>query len=156
MLNLGKLSWWLYKGKVYLTQGHPRPTEVASFLSGRAIVADLFKQPMFPEDVAFEFKTIGKRKPPRVPIAEVIEPERVKARPSRKRRPRKRVRREHIPVSVNRLVWRRDQGRCVNCGSNERLEYDHIIPVSKGGSNTARNLQLLCERCNRRKGAGIV
>ena len=69
---------------------------------------------------------------------------------------RKRVRREHVPVSVNRLVWRRDQGRCVNCGSQERLEFDHIIPVAKGGSNTARNLQLLCERCNRKKGARIV
>jgi hypothetical protein len=47
-----------------------------------------------------------------------------------------------IPQAVRREVWRRDQGRCVECGSQERLEYDHIIPVSKGGSNTARNVQL--------------
>jgi len=40
-------------------------------------------------------------------------------------------------------------------GSNERLEFDHIIPVSKGGSNTARNIELRCEACNRRKGAAI-
>ena len=44
---------------------------------------------------------------------------------------------------------------CVDCGSNEKLEYDHIIPVSKGGSNTARNIQLLCEKCNRTKGNNI-
>ena len=44
----------------------------------------------------------------------------------------------------------------VNCRSQERLELDHITPVSKGGGNTARNLQLLCERCNRKKGARIV
>jgi hypothetical protein len=64
--------------------------------------------------------------------------------------------REKIPDSVKIFVWQRDQGRCVNCGSQERLEFDHIIPIAKGGSNTARNLQLLCERCNRSKGASII
>ena len=61
----------------------------------------------------------------------------------------------HISQSVKNTVWRRDMGRCVQCGSQERLEFDQIIPVSKGGSNTARNIQLLCERCNRRKGGNI-
>jgi hypothetical protein len=60
-----------------------------------------------------------------------------------------------IPESVRHEIWRRDQGCCVECGSKERLEYDHLIPFSKGGSNTARNLRLLCETCNRRKSASI-
>lgn len=60
-----------------------------------------------------------------------------------------------IPSAVKREVWRRDEGHCVECGSKENLEYDHIIPVSKGGANTVRNLQLLCEHCNRSKGANI-
>jgi len=64
-------------------------------------------------------------------------------------------RREPIPPAVKREVWRRDQGRCVQCSSQEQLEFDHIIPISKGGANTARNLQLLCEWCNRSKGASI-
>jgi hypothetical protein len=60
-----------------------------------------------------------------------------------------------IPSEVRREVWRRDGGKCVKCGSRVKLEYDHIIPVSKGGSNTARNIELLCETCNRAKRASI-
>ncbi len=56
-----------------------------------------------------------------------------------------------IPQPVKLLVWRRDQGQCGLCGSREQLEFDHIIPVAKGGSNTERNIQLLCARCNRSK-----
>lgn len=63
--------------------------------------------------------------------------------------------RERIPDRVKALVWNRDGGRCVKCGSQNRLEFDHIIPVSKGGSNTERNLQLLCQQCNRSKGTYI-
>jgi Holliday junction DNA helicase RuvB subunit len=59
--------------------------------------------------------------------------------------------RQGIPSEVRREVWRRDGGKCVRCGSRENLEYDHIIPVTKGGSNTARNIELLCEVCNRSK-----
>lgn len=57
----------------------------------------------------------------------------------------------YISPEVRREVWRRDRGRCVQCGSRLNLEFDHIIPVSKGGSNTSRNIQLLCENCNREK-----
>ncbi len=63
-----------------------------------------------------------------------------------------------LPISndTKMFVWRRDEGRCVMCGSRERLEYDHIIPVVMGGSSTARNIQLLCERCNRQKGGHLT
>lgn len=66
-----------------------------------------------------------------------------------------RVSREPITASVKMFVWQRDSGRCVKCGSQERLEFDHIIPVVKGGSSTERNLQLLCEPCNRAKSSLI-
>jgi hypothetical protein len=61
-----------------------------------------------------------------------------------------------IPDDVKVFVWRRDRGRCVRCQSQTRLEYDHVIPVVMGGSNTARNIQLLCERCNREKGGHLT
>jgi len=64
--------------------------------------------------------------------------------------------RQPIPDEVKMFVWQRDKGRCVICGSQENLEFDHIIPVSKGGSNTARNIQLLCEKHNRSKGGNLV
>lgn len=63
--------------------------------------------------------------------------------------------REPIPESVRLFVWQRDKGQCVKCGSRERLEFDHIIPIIAGGSNTERNIQLLCETCNRSKGATV-
>ena len=63
--------------------------------------------------------------------------------------------RQAIRSEVRREVWRRDQGKCVRCGSRDNLEYDHIIPVSKGGSNTARNIELLCEGCNRSKSDSV-
>lgn len=64
-------------------------------------------------------------------------------------------RREAIPRAVQREVWQRDGGRCVECGTREKLCFDHIVPFSRGGSNTVRNLQLLCEGCNGAKGNRI-
>lgn len=61
------------------------------------------------------------------------------------------ARREHIPPDLQDEVFRRDEGRCVRCGSEEELQFDHVIPVSKGGGNTAENLQVMCGPCNRAK-----
>ena len=68
-------------------------------------------------------------------------------------KPKKRSRK--ITQKVKDDVWNRDGGRCVECDSNENLEFDHIIPHSKGGANTYRNIQLLCQDCNRTKSAKI-
>jgi hypothetical protein len=65
------------------------------------------------------------------------------------------LKREPIPQDVLDKVWNRDGGKCVKCGSQEKIEFDHIIPFSKGGSNTYRNLQILCEKCNRGKSNNI-
>ena len=58
-----------------------------------------------------------------------------------------------IPQWVKIAVATRDEGKCRVCGSAYDLQYDHIIPYSLGGSSTdVVNIQLLCGRCNRRKG----
>lgn len=57
-----------------------------------------------------------------------------------------------IPTEVKVAVYARDKGRCVKCGSNKNLHYDHILPFSKGGSSTTPdNIQLLCATCNLKK-----
>jgi hypothetical protein len=54
-----------------------------------------------------------------------------------------------IPPNVKLEVWKRDKGKCVKCGSNKNLHFDHIIPFSKGGTSlTAENIQILCAKHN--------
>lgn len=54
-------------------------------------------------------------------------------------------------------VFEKYKRACCVCGSRAsdgvKLEIDHIVPVSKGGTNDLENLQILCEHCNRGKGA---
>ncbi len=44
---------------------------------------------------------------------------------------------------------------CKNCSSSDYLEIDHIKPLSKGGLHVIENLQILCRKCNRSKGAKL-
>lgn len=60
-----------------------------------------------------------------------------------------------IPQDVKQSVWIRDKGQCVECDATEYLEFDHIIPFSKGGSNSTNNIQLLCRKCNLKKSDNI-
>jgi 5-methylcytosine-specific restriction endonuclease McrA len=64
-------------------------------------------------------------------------------------------RRAPIPRTLRLAIWERDGGRCVECGSDFELQFDHVIPFSLGGATTAENLQLLCSDCNREKGASL-
>ncbi len=63
--------------------------------------------------------------------------------------------RARIPEEVRVAVWVRDAGRCVRCGAEDDLQFDHVIPVAKGGGNALENVQVLCGDCNRLKSDGI-
>lgn len=41
--------------------------------------------------------------------------------------------------------------RCLCCGEIKKLTVDHIVPLSKGGSNDIDNIQPLCQSCNSKK-----
>ncbi len=52
-------------------------------------------------------------------------------------------------IKVNRTrIFRRDNEECVYCGSTKQLTLDHVIPRSRGGSNSWDNLVTCCHNCN--------
>lgn len=57
-----------------------------------------------------------------------------------------------VSSDVRMAILERDDHSCQECGSKERLEIDHVIPLAKGGHPTdPDNLQVLCRSCNVRK-----
>ena len=62
--------------------------------------------------------------------------------------PIKLKKRKYVSDEIKEAVYERDNGSCKNCGAKEELQYDHIIPFSKGGNDTIDNLQILCRSCN--------
>jgi 5-methylcytosine-specific restriction endonuclease McrA len=60
----------------------------------------------------------------------------------------------HIPASIRRQVWARDEGRCAfagaldRCTETSRLEFHHLIPFARGGPTTFENVALRCRAHN--------
>jgi len=61
-----------------------------------------------------------------------------------------------IPKSTRNFVLSRDNYSCNFCGSTYDLHIDHIHPFSRGGTNKADNLQVLCSSCNLQKSDKIL
>ena len=74
-------------------------------------------------------------------------------RPRSRRRPSANPR--HVPAEVRRAVWERDGGQCTfvsatgrRCPARTRLEFDHAVPVARGGQATVRGMRLRCRAHN--------
>ncbi|MEZ4711930.1 MAG: HNH endonuclease [Caldilineaceae bacterium] len=69
--------------------------------------------------------------------------------------------RPHIPAELNQRIREAAKHRCGYCLSPQhlimaRLEIEHIIPLSKGGTNAESNLWLACPICNAHKSNKLV
>jgi len=74
---------------------------------------------------------------------------------TRPQKPRESQRPGYIPAHVRRTVWENCGGQCVSvgengkrCGTRRLLEFDHIIPLARGGKSTIENLRLVCRAHN--------
>lgn len=45
---------------------------------------------------------------------------------------------------------------CLHCQSEQSLQWDHVVPISKGGRHCVTNMQRLCRPCNERKQARTI
>jgi len=61
-----------------------------------------------------------------------------------------------ITVKTWNSILKSYKHKCVYCGSKENLELEHLLPVSKGGTNARKNLAPACSTCNRKKGNKTV
>lgn len=67
-----------------------------------------------------------------------------------------------MTAKLREQIKRRDNYACRSCAISVAvephllLEVDHIMPVSKGGLSVPENLQTLCWKCNRSKGAKVI
>lgn len=65
--------------------------------------------------------------------------------------------RDPVPPWVRAAIFERDGNICSYCTTQDGpFELDHIIPVSRGGDNTAENLCVSCAPCNRSKRDKLV
>lgn len=55
-------------------------------------------------------------------------------------------------IAIRKALGERDGFKCAGCGTTDRLQIDHVWPLSEGGSNDLDNLQFLCQTCNLAKG----
>ena len=75
----------------------------------------------------------------------------------RKRRAARHASRENFTVREFKELCESYGNKCLACGDTEAvLEADHVVPLTRGGSDTISNIQPLCGSCNRKKFVTII
>lgn len=57
-------------------------------------------------------------------------------------------RKTNINNKLRIKIFKKYKFKCAICQSSTKLEIDHKKPVSKGGTDSPKNLQVLCKKCN--------
>lgn len=73
--------------------------------------------------------------------------------------PSKAKKRKPLSLKHRMMILERDNFTCQYCGRSApevALEVDHVIPVSKGGSDKPKNLITACRECNNGKRAHVI
>lgn len=78
---------------------------------------------------------------------------RLKKESEARRRARKAGTRDGLTSEALAELERTWGDRCLCCGGTKNLQWDHVVPLSRGGVHTAGNLQRLCRYCNEHKQA---
>ena len=101
------------------------------------------------EDVIARSKKWAENNPERVRQA--------KTNSLRKRRAARHASRGNYTVEEFKELCESYGNKCLDCGDTEAvLEADHVVPLTKGGSDSISNIQPLCGSCNRKKFVHII
>ena len=67
------------------------------------------------------------------------------------------IKKSHRPSK--KMLWKRDDGKCQYCAAKVSISnatIDHVIPRSRGGKETWKNLVIACSECNCKKGSRLT
>ncbi|MCK5127959.1 MAG: HNH endonuclease [candidate division Zixibacteria bacterium] len=76
--------------------------------------------------------------------------------PASNKNSRELLERRKMSNALRYEILKRDGFKCKLCGAtreDDKLNIDHIKPISKGGKTIKENLRTLCQRCNSGKGS---
>lgn len=137
--------------------------EFASFVIGETIeeedlkpfqnkIQRLEKELYFiPNFIEFQYGKLSRGSKPHIPVIKLLEKYNIDFELLDENGLDANRMRQRLTNKAKENILIRDKFECQYCGSHEYLEIDHIIPLTKGGTNEDSNLITACHRCNHLK-----